>query len=78
MAARNQQLINNTEAFMAKFCQYKHLLPFRANSYRTIRDTSKSEEVHGTGVCFSLNVVLVSGADLGELYLKSIRIIQVI
>lgn len=28
MAARNQQLINNTEAFMAKFCQYKRLLPF--------------------------------------------------
>lgn len=70
MAARNEQLIHNTEAFMAKFCQYKHPLPFRANSYRTVRDTSKSEEVHGTGVCFSLDVVLVSGTDLGGLYFK--------
>lgn len=28
MTARNQQLINNTEALMAKFCQYECLLLF--------------------------------------------------
>lgn len=28
MADRNWQLINNSEAFMAEFCQYKCMLPF--------------------------------------------------
>lgn len=46
MAARNQQLINKTEVFVAKFCQCKRLLPFKyVDIYNdnAIRGFSKSE-----------------------------------